>query len=244
MHVQSLHPWRVSDREAVAIQEALRGRIRLKPLAHQARLVAGADVAYSRAAQKTYAAVVVVELPSMKVVDASQAIRDVTFPYVPGLLTFREVPSLLVAFRRLRTEPDAVLFDGHGLAHPRGFGLACHAGLLLGVPSAGCAKSRLVGDHAEVGTKRGAVADLYWEGTKVGAVLRTRKGVKPVYVSPGHLIDIESAVRLVLSTTARYRIPEPIRLAHQMTTAMRRQRDQPNQGTVSPQHRNLAARRK
>jgi deoxyribonuclease V len=222
MHVHNLHSWRVSNRQAVAIQESLRDRIRIQPLEHPPRLVAGADVAYSRAGQKTYAAVVVVELPFMKVVDASQAIRDVTFPYIPGLLTFREVPSLLVAFRRLRTQPDAVLFDGHGLAHPRRFGLACHAGLLLNVPSAGCAKSRLVGDHAEVGTKRGAVADLYCEGTKVGAVLRTRNGVNPVYVSPGHLIDIESAVRLVLSTTTRYRIPEPIRLAHQMTTAMRR----------------------
>jgi deoxyribonuclease V len=222
MHVHNLHSWRVSNRQAVAIQESLRDRIRIQPPAHPPRLVAGADVAYSRAGQKTYAAVVVVELPFMKVVEASQAICDVTFPYIPGLLTFREVPSLLVAFRRLRTQPDAVLFDGHGLAHPRRFGLACHAGLLLNVPSAGCAKSRLVGDHAEVGTKRGAVADLYWEGTKVGAVLRTRNGVKPVYVSPGHLIDIESAVTLVLSTTTRYRIPEPIRLAHQMTTAMRR----------------------
>jgi len=223
MHVHNLHSWRVSNRQAVAIQESLRDRIRIQPLAHPPRLVAGGDVAYSRTDQKTYAAVVVVELPFMKVVDASQAICDVTFPYIPGLLTFREVPSLLVAFRRLRSQPDAVLFDGHGLAHPRRFGLACHAGLLLGVPSAGCAKSRLVGDHADVGTTRGAVADLYWEGTKVGAVLRTRNGVKPVYVSPGHLIDIESAVTLVLSTTNRYRIPEPIRLAHQMTTAMRRQ---------------------
>lgn len=222
MHVHNLHSWRVSNRQAIAIQESLRDRIRIQPLAHPPRLVAGADVAYSRTDQKTYAAVVVVELPFMKVVEASQAICDVTFQYIPGLLTFREVPSLLVAFRRLRTQPDAVLFDGHGLAHPRRFGLACHAGLLLNVPSAGCAKSRLVGDHAKVGTTRGAVADLYWEGTKVGAVLRTRNGVKPVYVSPGHLIDIESAVTLVLSTTTRYRIPEPIRLAHQMTTAMRR----------------------
>lgn len=225
MNVQSLHAWRVSYEEAIAIQQSLRQRVRIAPLARPVRLVAGTDVAYSRVTHTLYAAVVVVELPSLAVIEISKATGDITFPYIPGLLTFREVPPLLKAFRRLRTTPHAVLFDGHGLAHPRRFGLACHAGVLLGLPSVGCAKSLLVGEHDEVGTERGAVAELSWDGSTVGVVLRTRARIRPVYVSPGHLVDIGSAVNLVLASTGRFRIPEPIRLAHQTTTAMRRQLD-------------------
>ena len=225
MDALALHPWRVSYHDAVAIQESLRPRLRIEPLGPRVRLVAGADVAYSQPTHRMYAAVVVVALPSLEVVETVLAVCRARFPYIPGLFTFREVPPLLRALRKLKTEPDALLFDGHGLAHPRRFGLACHAGLLLGKSSAGCAKSRLVGAHGAVGGRRGDRTDLRLDGEVVGAVLRTRDAVAPVFVSPGHLLDVPSAVGLVMSTTGRYRIPEPIRLAHQATTALLRRLD-------------------
>jgi deoxyribonuclease V len=218
---RDLHSWRVSTAEAVAIQESLRDRVRLRPLDPWPRLVAGADVACSGATRRLYAAVVVVALPSLTPVETAEAIAPVRFPYVPGLFSFRELPPLLQAFRRLRTDPGALLFDGQGLAHPRLFGLAGHAGVLLGRPSIGCANSRLLGEHGPVGHARGSFAELRLEGTVVGAALRTRDGVRPVYVSPGHLCDLRSAIDLVLATTPRFRVPEPIRLAHAAATARR-----------------------
>jgi len=229
----TLHPWRVSYRQAVAIQESLGARLRLESLRGPVATVAGADVAYSRASHRMFAAVVVVKLPSLERVETATAVSRARFPYIPGLFTFREVPPLLKAFKRLKVRPDALLFDGHGLAHPRRFGLACHAGLLLQAPSVGCAKSRLVGTHGAVGPSRGSTADLTLDGVTVGAVLRTRPGVKPVYVSPGYLVDLPSAVTLVLTTTGRFRIPEPIRLAHQATAAMRRTVDARVRGAVT-----------
>lgn len=225
MIARTLHPWRVSYREAVAIQERLRARLRLEPLVRPVRFVAGTDVAYSRATHRMYAAVVIVRLPDLAPVETATAVRVARFPYIPGLFTFREVPPLLSAFRRLRHAPDVVIFDGQGLAHPRRFGLACHAGLLLAMPTVGCAKSRLVGEHAAVGRDRGALAELTYQGSTVGAAIRTRSGVKPVYVSPGHLVDLPSAIDLVLKTTGRFRIPEPIRLAHQATRALQQRLD-------------------
>jgi deoxyribonuclease V len=172
-----------------------------------------------------YAAVVVVALPSLELVETAGAVRRARFPYIPGLFTFRELPPLLAAFERLRREPDVLMFDGHGLAHPRRFGLACHAGLLLERPSVGCAKTILVGEPEPLGERRGAQARLVDAGETVGAVVRTRDGVKPVYVSVGHRVDLDSAVRLVLSTTGRLRLPEPLRLAHQATTQLMRRLD-------------------
>ena len=171
MEAQVLHSWRVSYREAVAIQESCRAQVRIEPLAQPVRLVAGADVAYSRRSHRMYAAAVLVRLPSLEVVDLAEWYGRVTFPYIPGLLTFREIPPLLEAFRRLRMQPDALLFDGQGLAHPRRFGLACHGGLLFDRPSVGCAKSRLVGEHGKVGAERGSSAVLTYKGTG---------GVKPI----------------------------------------------------------------
>lgn len=225
MEALTLHPWRVSYEQAVAIQQSLRARLRIEPLRRPVRLVAGTDVAYSRPTHRMYAAVVVLALPSLEVVETARAASLARFPYIPGLFTFREVPPLLRALHRLKKEPDVLLFDGHGLAHPRRFGLACHAGLLLGKPAIGCAKSRLVGEHGAIGLERGAFAELRLEGETVGAVLRTRQGVKPMYVSPGHMVDLPSAIDLVLATTGRHRIPEPIRLAHQATAALRRRLD-------------------
>jgi deoxyribonuclease V len=225
MRTEPLHPWRVSYRQAVQIQESLRHRLQIRPLRQRVRLVAGADVAYSRPTHRMYAAVVVLALPSLDVVETVGADQRARFPYIPGLFTFREVPPLLAAFERLRSEPDAWLFDGHGLAHPRRFGLACHAGLLLGQPSVGCAKKRLVGEHRAVPLDRGGHTPLLLGDETVGAVVRTRRAVKPVYVSPGHLVDTACALELVLAVTGRYRIPEPLRLAHHATTELRRRRD-------------------
>jgi deoxyribonuclease V len=222
---RALHPWRVSFREAVAIQERLRTRLRIEPFDRTPRLVAGTDVAFSATTHRMYAAVVVLELPSLEVVEIARAVRLARFPYIPGLFSFRELPPLLAAFRRLRAKPDVILFDGHGYSHPRRFGLACHAGLLFDCPTLGCAKSLLIGTHGELGPRRGAWAPLAADGETIGAAVRTRDGVTPVYVSIGHRMDLASAIRLVLATTGRYRLPEPTRLAHQVTREMRKTLD-------------------
>jgi deoxyribonuclease V len=237
MRVTQLHPWRVSTREAREIQRALRARLRLEPLRQEVRLVAAADVAYSRSTHRMYAAVVVVRLPGFETVETATACQLARFPYIPGLFSFRELPPLLGAFARLKSEPEAVLFDGQGLAHPRRLGLACHGGLLLETPTAGCAKSRLVGEHGPLPTRRGGRAELVLEGDAVGAVVRTRAHVSPVFVSPGHLMDVDSAVDLVLQATGRFRIPEPLRLAHHATTTLMRQRDP---GLAPPRNRRYA----
>jgi deoxyribonuclease V len=225
MQVAEIHPWKVSTREAFEIQRSLREGLRLRPLRKKVHLVAAADVAYSRPTHRMYAVVVAVRLPGFEVVETSTAYQMARFPYIPGLFSFRELPPLVRAFEALKTRPDAVLFDGQGIAHPRRLGLATHAGLLLRTPTVGCAKSRLVGEHGAVPHGRGGRADLVHEGEVVGAVVRTRAGVKPVYVSPGHLVDVDSAVELVLKTTGRFRLPEPIRLAHHATKELMQRMD-------------------
>jgi deoxyribonuclease V len=220
-----LHPWRVSLREAISIQQTLRERLKIQPLSQPARRVAGADVAYCRPTHRMCAAVVIVSLPDLTVIDSAEAVWRASFPYIPGLFTFREVPPLLEAFSRLHTEPDVLIFDGHGLAHPRRFGLACHAGVLLDRPSVGCAKSLLVGAHSRVGPERGASARLIDGKEEIGVALRTRCSVKPVYVSLGHCTDLRSAIDVVLATTRGFRVPEPIRLAHRSATTLCRRLD-------------------
>ena len=171
---------------------------------------------------RQYAAVVVFSYPDLELLEARTHTRRLTFPYVPGLLSFREAPGILAIFRRLRMRPDVLICDGHGLAHPRRFGLASHLGLWLGIPTIGCAKSLLVGEHGPVGGERGSQAPLVLDGEPVGAALRTRSGVKPVYVSPGHLVDGPTACDIVLSCCRKYRVPEPIRAAHQLAGETRR----------------------
>jgi deoxyribonuclease V len=225
VRMNALHPWRLSLSEALALQRRLAGHVRLVPRDRVVRLVAGADVAYSRRTHRMYAAVVVLRMPELDVADQSTCACRARFPYIPGLFSFRELPPLVRAFERLKTSPDVVLFDGQGLAHPRRFGLACHAGLLIGRATVGCAKSRLVGAHEPVGSQRGDFSPLLLENETVGAVVRTRAGIKPVFVSPGHLMDVSSSVALVLATTTHYRIPEPLRLAHALTAELMRKRD-------------------
>jgi len=172
-----------------------------------------------------HAAVVLLALPSLEVVETIGASSLARFPYIPGLFAFRELPPLLAAFARLKRRPDVLMFDGHGIAHPRGFGLACHAGILFACPSLGCAKSILVGTHEPLAAERGSRSPLLFKDGVVGAAVRTRDGVRPVYVSAGHRIDLDTAVGLVLATSTRFRLPEPVRLAHAATTARMRALD-------------------
>ena len=188
------------------------------------RYVAGADV--STQDDRGYAAVTVLSFPDLSVVEVRGFEAPLTFPYVPGLLAFREIPPVVGALEKVETEVDVVIFDAQGRAHPRGLGLASHLGLFLGVPAVGCAKSRLVGEHEEPGVEKGSMVDLVYRRKVVGRVVRTRKGVSPVYVSVGNRIDLDSSVELVLACCTKYRLPEPTRQAHNGANRLRRGEDQ------------------
>jgi deoxyribonuclease V len=187
------------------------------------RLVGAADVTYVGEKEAVAAAVVVADLATGRVVEERTAIGRTAFPYVPGYLTFREGPAVLAAWKKLSRKPDVVLFDGHGIAHPRRLGIASHIGVLLDVRSVGVAKRRLVGEHAEPGPLRGDWSLLTDGEETLGAVLRTREAVKPVFVSVGHRADLTSAIALVLRLCTRYRLPDPARRAHQLTRELRRE---------------------
>jgi deoxyribonuclease V len=206
------HAWLVSPREAVLIQAGLRERVehvdRLGPI----RLVAGVDVGVLGGVAR--AAVVVLRYPELDRIDVSIADREVEFPYVPGLLAFREAPAVLQAWSRLRSDPDLIIFDGHGMAHPRRMGIACHLGLVLDRPSIGCAKSRLCGQHDEPGAAAGDWAPLTDGDEWIGAAVRTRAGKRPVFVSVGHRVSLATAISLTLTCCRGYRLPEPTRQAH------------------------------
>jgi len=214
MNVPRLHDWEVTPAEGRRLQEEFAARLRLAPLPGTLRLVAGADVAFRKARGLVFASVVLLRLPSLEVLERTDVHMPCTFPYVPGLLTFREGPAVVEAFRALKRTPDAVIFDGQGFAHPRRMGLAAHMGLWLGLPTVGCAKSRLIGEHAEPGVEKGNAVPLLEGDEQIGEVVRTRTGVKPVYVSPGHLADFETSTRLVLECCPKWRLPEPTRRAH------------------------------
>jgi deoxyribonuclease V len=217
------HRWDVSFAEAIELQRQLRQRLVLEPPpGFDPRLVAGADLSIGRESPRGYAALVVLDAASLETVDTAAADADVTFPYVPGLLSFREIPLLEVAWRRLRRKPDVVIFDGVGYAHPRRFGIASHGGVRLGVPSIGCAKSILVGTHGPLGEERGATAELVHQGEVVGMAVRLRARVRPVYVSAGHMMDLATAVRIVLRMGTGYREPETTRRAHRLVNQLRR----------------------
>jgi deoxyribonuclease V len=211
-----LHAWKVSPGEAIAIQQQLRRLIRQEweQAVAEVKRVAGIDVGIKGNVAR--AAVVVLSYPALEPLDVALAEEPVSFPYVPGLLTFREGPVVLAALARLQVEPDLLIFDGQGVAHPRRMGIAAHIGVLVDRPSVGCAKSRLWGSHQEPGLERGDYALLYDAQEIIGAVVRTRAGVKPVYVSVGHRIDLPRAIQCVLSCCTRFRLPETTRLAHRV----------------------------
>jgi deoxyribonuclease V len=180
--------------------------------------VAGVDVGFEDGGTVTRAAVAVLSFPELRLVDRALAKRPTTFPYIPGLLSFREIPALLEALKMLDRAPDLLLCDGQGYAHPRRFGLACHLGVLTDLPSIGVAKSRLIGTHPSLDRKKGARVGLTDGGETIGMVLRTREGVRPVYVSIGHRVSLDTAVRYVLACTPRYRLPETTRWAHRIAS--------------------------
>jgi len=212
------HPWDVSPREAIAIQQRLRGRVRLEDCPGEVKHVAGIDVGFEQQNRVTRAAVAVLCFPDLELEEYAVARQPTRFPYVPGLLSFREVPAVLDALGRLRAMPDLLLCDGQGIAHPRRFGIACHLGVLSGIPSIGVAKSRLVGHHESVPDVKGAWVPLEDKGDVIGAVLRSRKGVKPIYVSPGHCVTLPTAVEYVMACVTRYRLPETTRWAHRLAS--------------------------
>ena len=214
--------WNVTVSEAVALQRELRDRLVLHPPPGFApRLVAGADISLDRDDPRGYAGIAVIDRETMETVDEATATAAIGFPYVPGLLSFRELPLVEPAWARLRVRPDVLVFDGQGYAHPRRFGLACHGGVLFGVPSVGCAKTLLVGTHEPLGEERGARAELLDRGEVVGMAIRLRANTKPVYVSPGHLMDVAAAVEVVLAVSAGYREPETTRRAHRLVNRLR-----------------------
>ncbi len=224
MRVQQLHDWSLTPRDAMRLQRELAARVvaRGDPPESAVRFVAGCDVAFEKARDRAVGAVVVLRYPELEVVERVVAEAPIAFPYVPGLLSFRETPLLVQAFERLEHTPDLVMVDGHGYAHPRRFGIACHIGLLLGVPTIGVAKSRLVGEEGVVAAARGSRADLTDAGEVIGTLLRTRDGVRPLYVSVGHEIALDAAERWVLRCARGYRLPEPTRLADRLAGEAKR----------------------
>jgi deoxyribonuclease V len=214
MDFPTLHSWDLTPSEAIALQKELAKTIDVKRPLKKCKLIAGADCSYNRRSPKFYAAVVVLSTSDWSIVETQGVIGESPFPYIPGLLSFRELPIVLQAFARVKNTPDAVMCDGQGYAHPRRLGLACHLGLWLKIPTFGCAKTRLIGEHDEPGPNAGNLAHLGDKGELIGKVVRTKNKTKPVDVSAGPLIDLAGAVKLTLQSARGYRIPEPTRQAH------------------------------
>lgn len=211
-------PWPDTVAKARAVQEELRARLILEDDFGAVTRVAGADAGFDEGGRMIRAAVAVLSFPELELVDQAVVRRETGFPYVPGYLSFREIPSVLEALDALPEPPHLLLCDGHGYAHPRRFGLACHLGVLSDLPSIGVAKSRLIGAYEEPGPEKGDWTPLLEDGEIVGAVVRTRRNVKPLFVSIGHLVSLESAVALTLRCTTRYRLPETTRHAHRLAS--------------------------
>jgi deoxyribonuclease V len=232
--MRNLHEWNLSYAEARRLQTELAGRVEFVPLKQEPELIAGLDCAFSKDGRRIFAVAVVLRAVGSRVrrgggpaafefqpVETASASQQTKFPYIPGLLSFREAPACLEAVERLRSQPEVFLIDGQGVAHPRRLGLASHLGLFLDRPAIGCAKSRLIGTYDEPGTGKGAWSPLRDGEEIIGAVVRTRSRVKPLFVSVGHKCRLEDATRLTLACATRYRIPEPTRLAHQAVSQLR-----------------------
>ncbi|MEA5571881.1 deoxyribonuclease V [Calothrix sp. UHCC 0171] len=220
MKIYQRHEWSPSIEDAIAIQEQLNQEVITEDkLKHEIEYVAGVDMGFAEAGKVSRAAVAVLSYSDLKLQETSIAYRPTTFPYIPGFLSFREIPPVLDALEKLTITPDIILCDGQGIAHPKRFGIACHLGVLLDIPTIGVAKSRLVGKHEPLSEAKGSWQPLIYRGETVGAVLRTRSGVKPVYVSPGHRISLQTAIACVLHCTPKYRLPETTRIADKLASA-------------------------
>ncbi len=233
--MKKLHSWNLSYSQARDCQEALASRVKFIPLKQQPKLIAGIDCAFSKDGKKFIAAVIVLKLPDFVPIETTSALRKVTFPYIPGLLSFREAPVCIAAVEKLKTKPDLFIIDGQGIAHPRRLGLAAHLGLFFDKPTIGCAKSRLIGTYEEPPLQKGAYTLLkdkkrtpktqYASGNTqydtIGAAVRTRTNVKPVFVSVGNKCLLKDAIKITLSYAVKYRLPEPTRLAHQFVSKLK-----------------------
>ena len=208
------HPWNVSPREAAAIQKKLAGLVVRENRFGRIKRIAGVDAAVKQGLVR--AAVAVLDFPELNLIESAVSEQATAFPYIPGLLSFREGPAIISAFYKLESYPDMLIFDGQGIAHPRRLGIASHIGLLLNIPSIGCAKSRLCGRHDEPGMEKGDYSLLEDKGETIGAAVRTRRNVRPVYVSTGHGIDLYAGIKYVLDCTTRFRLPETTRTAHRL----------------------------
>ena len=218
MEIYHSHEWDLSREAAIALQQTLRDKIITTDQLGEIHTVAGVDVGFEDAGNTTRAAVVVLSFPELQVQERAIARRPTSFPYIPGLLSFREVPAVLDALDKLNTLPDLLLCDGQGTAHPRRFGIACHVGLLTNMPAIGVAKSLLVGKHEEVADEKGAWQPLQHKGEVIGVALRTRPKTKPLYISPGHRISLKTSIACVLQCTTKYRLPETTRQAHKLAS--------------------------
>jgi deoxyribonuclease V len=221
MDIVELHPWDVSYKEAVRIQERLRDQVVVKSFEGQIKYVLGLDASYVRGSRTVWAGAVVLDFPSLVKKEEQWSQKEISFPYIPGLLSFREIPALIDVLRKISIEPDLIFCDGQGIAHPRGIGLAAHLGILLHRPTIGCAKSKLIGEFDPVGEAKGDYTHLRYRNRVVGAVVRTRAHVRPLFVSPGYHITIDDCIRLVLATCTKYRIPEPTRQANFLVNSLR-----------------------
>ena len=210
--------WPTTTCEARAVQERLRDQVVRRDELTQVRRVAGLDVGFPAGGDETRAGVAILSFPDLRLLESASARRRTVFPYVPGLLSFREAPALLEALASLSEPPQLLLCDGQGYAHPRRFGLACHLGVLTGLPSIGVAKSRLIGEHGPLGAEKGDWTPLRDHDEIIGALVRTRRNVQPLYISVGHKISLETAVRFVLACTTRFRLPETTRWAHRLAS--------------------------
>ncbi len=218
LHIRTPHPWDVTPAQAVQLQRELAGRVITQGSIAGLRRVAGTDVGFENNNTVTRAAVAVLDYRDLSLESHAIARLPTTFPYIPGLLSFREIPAILAALAQLSTAPDLLLCDGQGIAHPRRFGIACHLGVLTGLPAIGVAKTRLLGEHAPVPQTKGAWRPLMDKGERIGAVLRTRVNTRPLFISVGHRIGLEEAIDIVMRCAPRYRLPETTRAAHRLAS--------------------------
>ena len=213
----------LNAQDAIALQRELSTQIRIEPLKKSVRIIGGADISFNRNETRVFAGIVLLSYPDLEVIDKITVISETHFPYIPGLLAFREIPPLMEAWEKLSLKPDVMIMDGHGIAHQRRTGLATHFGILANIPAIGCAKSRLRGKHEEVENTLHASSPLMDRGERVGTALKTKLNCKPIYVSPGHLITLEQSEEIITQCIGKYRIPEPTRLAHLLVNEFRRQ---------------------
>ena len=211
----------ITPSEAIQLQQDMREKVQLTRLQHPITTIAGADISFNKFSDVVYAGIIVLSYPGMQVIEKATAVTRISFPYIPGLLAFREVPALVEAWNKLRQKPDLLVLDGHGIAHPRRVGIATHFGILANTPAIGCAKSLLVGSYETPANEQFATADLVHKGEKIGTVLRTKVKCNPVYISPGHLITMEESLELIKRCVGKYRIPEPTRNAHLLVNQLR-----------------------